>query len=159
MGRILDIAERLLRADVFANLIVLAANNGRLKQECEDLKKTADNKNRLRVLGWTDRIPELFRAADILVSKLGNTFDEAIASSLPIIAMPPPPGAEQVQYELIEKLGIGRSVKTVGDVVAVVMELLEDGDVLRQMRSRMLAGGRHDAAEKLALWLRASISA
>ena len=77
-------------------IIVLTGRNERLKSRCERLAENGTGE-RLRVLGWTgpDQMPELMRAADLMVSKLGSMFNEAIASELPIIALEPPPGAER----------------------------------------------------------------
>ena len=154
LGKIEEIAKNLLQSEGSASILVLAGNNERLKRTCEKLKKNSAGESRLRVLGWTTRVPELFRAADIMVSKLGNTFDEAMACSLPIIALPPPPGAERVQYETLENFGVGRGVLTVDEAVTTVIGLLKNNNALEQMRKNAARLGRNNAAAKVALWLR-----
>ena len=153
MGKIEEITKSLLKSNLPAALVVLTGNNEKLKRDCERLKEQFAAENRLRVLGWTNRLPQLYRAADILISKLGNTFDEATACALPIIALPPPPGAEWAQYDLLEKLNIGQAVKTVEELTKTVRQLLADKNKLHEMRMRTASIGRLQAAEKLVLWL------
>ena len=154
LGKIEEITKNLLQSEISASIIVLAGNNERLKEKCEKLRKNSSRRNQLSVLGWTMRVPELFRVADIMISKLGNTFDEAMACGLPIVALPPPPGAERVQYETLEKLGLGRGVQTVAEAVDTAIGLLENNTALEQMRKNAAIFQRNEAAQKVALWLR-----
>ncbi len=154
MGKIEEIAASLVKSKLSAAIIILAGKNEKLRANCEKLKANLSGKSSsLRVLGWTENVPQLYRAADILISKLGNTFDEATACGLPIIALPPPPGSEWAQYEFLQKANAGIAVKTVREVVAATKDLLSDGEKLKQMRLNSARIGRHNAAQKLAVWL------
>ena len=80
-----------------------------------------------------------------------------MACGLPIVALEPPPGAERIQYNLLEHFGVGRAAKTIGEVSKIVGELLEDENLLCGMRDKTEAFGATQAAEKLAAWLREKI--
>ncbi len=114
---------------------------------------------RLRVLGWTDRVPQLMAAADLMVSKLGSMFNEALAVELPIVALEPPPGAERVQYRLLEEWGTGRAVRTLDEAVSEVARLLSSPRALEAVRARARQRRRPDAARSIARWLDAELSA
>lgn len=159
MGRIEETAARLLALDAPApQVIVMAGKNARLKARCERL--CADGKGeRLRVLGWTERAPQLMAAADLMVSKLGSTFNEALAVGLPIISTKPLPGSERVQYALLEEWGTGRAVRTTGEAVSEVARLLAAPHALAAMRARARERRRPDAAPRLACWLDAQLDA
>jgi UDP-N-acetylglucosamine:LPS N-acetylglucosamine transferase len=138
MGRIEETTERLLRINEPApQLVVLAGRNERLKARCE-LRGRGGDEARLRVLGWTgpDEMPKLMAAADLMVSKLGSMFNEAVASELPIVALEPPPGAERVQYRLLEEWGVGCPVRTLGEAVSTVEDLLAHPQKLSSLRER-----------------------
>ena len=107
------------------------------------------------MLGWTgpEHMPKLMRAADLMVSKLGSTFNEAIASGLPIIALEPPPGSERVQYRLLEEWKVGCGVRTLDEVVTEVKRLLSDPRSLMQMRARSHAHRTPDVCGRIARWL------
>ena len=98
-------------------------------------------------------MPGLMSAADLLVSKLGNMFNEAVASALPLIALEPPPGAERLQYRLLGEWNVGRPVRTIDELVRTVTDLLNAPAQLEKMRENARIHGKNDAATQLANWL------
>lgn len=150
MGKIEVIARLLLKNNAAWQIVVLAGRNEKLKRNCEKLAKSRSEAARLRVLGWTPDVPILFQAADLMVSKLGNTFDEAMACGLPIIALEPPPGAERIQYALLEELEIGRAVKNLNQLTRTIEKLLSEPETLAMMRCRAARFSRTEAAERIA---------
>jgi UDP-N-acetylglucosamine:LPS N-acetylglucosamine transferase len=98
-------------------------------------------------------------AADVLVSKLGSTFNEALAAGLPVVAAEPPPGSERVQHRLLEEWGTGRAVRTTDEAVAEVARLLSTPCALEAMRARAGQRRRPDAAPRVARWLDEELNA
>ncbi|CDM64130.1 MGDG synthase family glycosyltransferase [Pyrinomonas methylaliphatogenes] len=153
-GEGLNLAEMLdqaIRHVPRAQLIVLAGRCARLKEKCEKLAAKA--KARVRVLGWTDEMPLLMRAADLAVSKLGNFFDEALVAELPIVAPLPPPGAERAQHSLLELWGVGCAAKTAREAATIAARLLADPMRLERMRRACRAHKREGAADRIAAWI------
>jgi processive 1,2-diacylglycerol beta-glucosyltransferase len=160
MGRIEETTARLLRVNGHElQLVVLAGRNEKLKARCESLARDGDVE-RLRVLGWTgpEQMPKLMHAADLMVSKLGSMFNEAIASLLPIVALEPPPGAERVQYRLLDEWQVGRAVRTLDEMIETVTELLNDPTRLSAMREQARTRRKLDAAHRIADWLERAVS-
>ena len=152
LGKIEAIVKKLL--ELKTNIAVLCGRGKKLKARCEKLG--FDNK--LRVFGWTEEVPDLMQAADVLVSKLGLTFYEAIVCGLPIVALEPPPGAERIQYNLLENFGVGRAVKTIEEMSKAIGELLNDKNSLQKMRKQTEVFAQNRADDKLAAWLREKIN-
>lgn len=154
MGRIEETAARLLHLKRPAQLIVLTGRNERLKSRCERLEQNGA-RGRWRVLGWTEpeQMVKLMCAADLMVSKLGSMFNEAIASELPIVALEPPPGAECAQYRLLEEWNVGCAVRTMDQLVDRVEGLLEYPQSLEKMRQQARAHQSPDVSERIARWL------
>lgn len=150
LGEIREIAALLLESKTAKSIVVLAGNNWKLKRDGEKL--AAENKN-LRVLGWTNDLARIYRAADILIGKLGLTFYEATACGLPIIALEPPPGAEQIQFENLNATGAGRAAKSLTEAIEIVEDLLENPEKLGELKSAAKNFVPANAAEKLARWL------
>jgi processive 1,2-diacylglycerol beta-glucosyltransferase len=156
LGRPDAVARRLRRLEnIDVQIIVLAGRNPAVRRRCEALAR-ADTAGVIRVLGWTSGMSELMHAADLLVSKPGHTFDEALATGLPLVALPPPPGSEWVQYSLVEAWGVGRAVRTLDEMAAAVEHLLTDVTELTRIRNTMAARKRTDAARHIAAWIRDS---
>jgi processive 1,2-diacylglycerol beta-glucosyltransferase len=155
IGPVEETAARLLRLEEHApQLVVLAGRNERLKARCERLAREGDEA-RLCVLGWTgpERMAELMAGADLMVSKLGSIFNEAIASALPLVALEPPPGAERIQYRLLEAWQVGRAVKTMDEMCEAVKDLLAHPQKLGVMREQARARQKLDAASRIASWI------
>ena len=158
LGNIEQIIKSLLKDSATAcQIVALTGTNASLRGRCEQIARQAESSGaaRLRVLGWTNELSEFYQAADLLISKLGLTFFEAAACGLPIVALTPPPGAERVQYNLLEKFGIGRAVKTFDEMTQVVTELLltDEQRELAKMRSDAKSFGQMNAAPRIANWL------
>jgi len=155
LGKIEEITSRLLVLKKPAlQLVVLTGRNERLKSRCERINVNG-NSGTCRVLGWVppEQMPRLMWAADLMVSKLGSMFHEAIASELPIIAMEPPPGAERVQYRLLEEWNVGCAVRTLDEVVDRVRYLLSRPASLEEMRQHSRAHRTVGVSQRIVHWL------
>ena len=160
MGQIEQTTARLLHLHQPAlQLVVLTGRNERLKSRCERLPQNGSS-GKWRVLGWTEpeQMAQLMCAADLMVSKLGGMFNEAIASELPIVAMEPPPGSERVQYRLLEKWNVGCAVRTLDDVVERVADLIGQPHLLEEMRRQIRAHQTPNASQRIARWLVKTLS-
>jgi processive 1,2-diacylglycerol beta-glucosyltransferase len=154
LGRPDELAARLLAMEgLDIQVIVLAGRNAGLKDRCLALSDAQGGSGRLRALGWTSIVRELMEAADVLVSKPGHTFDEAIATELPMVVLPPPPGSERVQYRLLAEWGVGYPVQTQEEMTAVVTRLLTDSIEYERCRAAAAARRNADAATRIAQWI------
>lgn len=144
--RMLDLTQ------VRPQIVVLAGRNARLEQRCRRMALEAPD--RVRVLGWTSDVADLMRAADLMVSKPGHTFDEAIASGLPLVSLPPPPGSERVQYRLLDEWNVGRGVRDLDELATVLTRLLGDAGELAALRASVAGRRIGGAAGSIARWLR-----
>ncbi len=152
LGEIEAIVKELLHFPI--QIVVLTGHNKKLKTRC----KKIGFPSRIRVLGWTEKVSELMQSADLLVSKLGMTFYEAMTCALPVIALKPPPGAERIQYNLLETFGTGRAVRSLAEMSDTVGELLNNKVLLQKMREKTEVFNQTRAAEKLTEWLRGKIN-
>jgi processive 1,2-diacylglycerol beta-glucosyltransferase len=152
IGPIKKVTMRLMQLESGPQIIVVTGKNKRLQRSVENLINKIGT--RVRVLGWTNRIAELMRASDVMVSKLGNTFDEAIVAELPIVALEPPPGSERVQYKLLDEWGVGSAVRTVDEMADTIGRLLQHSAELEAMRERARGRRLIGAADRVAHWLK-----
>jgi UDP-N-acetylglucosamine:LPS N-acetylglucosamine transferase len=80
-------------------------------------------------------------------------FNEAIASELPIIALEPPPGAERVQYRLLEEWKVGCALRTLDEVVEQVARLLSQPQLLAEMRAQSTTHYQPGVSQRIAQWV------
>jgi 1,2-diacylglycerol 3-beta-galactosyltransferase len=90
------------------------------------------------VLGFVDNMPELMRAADLLVSKAGpGAIGEALATGVPIVLTSYLPGQETENVSFVTETGIGRYAPQPDLLLETVADLTADGGRLcRQMAER-----------------------
>ena len=107
--------------------IFLAGRNDELRTTVEKMAARAPFPT--RVIGYTDGMENIMRAADIMVSKLGGlTTFEALASHLPIIAdtTTPPMPQESNTAGLIARHQAGILLQRAGEIVPVIRRLFCD---------------------------------
>jgi processive 1,2-diacylglycerol beta-glucosyltransferase len=98
------------------NIFAIAGNNAKLKQQLEEME--APKNINLGIIGWTDKIDEYMRLADIIITKTGGlTTTECIVLQKPIIAISPIPGQEEYNAEYILENNFGVIARTPDDLL------------------------------------------
>lgn len=82
LGPLAEIAEAL--ADVDLHVLAVAGHNARLERKLLDV---ATRQPRVRVFGFTDRVPELMAAADLVITSSGGTCMEARTVGRPLLLL------------------------------------------------------------------------
>ncbi len=134
------------QADDEWQIIAVAGNNLQLRTKAEQILV---GHSRSRVLGFTDQIPLLMAAADLLVTKPGGvTAAEATAAGLPLVLVDPLPGQEERNAAFLQE-ETGVSITKAAAVGAVIAELFSDRSRLNQISAKMAELGRPDAAYRI----------
>ncbi len=105
--------------------IFLAGRNEQLQQDITQLARKSAFP--IKVIGYTDGMEKLMRAADVMVSKLGGlTTFEALASKLPIIAdvTTPPMPQESQTANLVAKNKAGLLLERASDIAPFIRRLV-----------------------------------
>lgn len=147
-GGLDDIARQLLSLDTAIALVVLAGKNNRLLQTLQAMTKSYPT--RLRVSGFTDRVPELMGLADIAITKPGGLSSaECMAMGLPMILINPVPGQEDRNSDYLLQQGVALRAEGAHGLALCVQSLLGDRDALARMRLRALQIGRPEAGKAI----------
>lgn len=104
----------------------------------------------VKLLGWTDRMPELLAGSHLFCGKAGGAIvQEAIAAHTPFVVSHIVPGQEEGNIVLIEKLGIGRVASQSPQVLAdTVREVFTDDAALWKHWKRNIAPVSHPNASR-----------
>lgn len=97
LGPVAEAAEAL--GDAGVHVLAVAGRNAKLEAR---LRAAARRQPRVRPLGFTDRIPELMAAADLVVTSSGDTCAEARTVGRPLLLLDVVPGhgRDNLQHEL-----------------------------------------------------------
>jgi 1,2-diacylglycerol 3-beta-galactosyltransferase len=104
MGPLAKTAQAIDESGLDIGMVIVAGRNERLKAYLENYKW----ENPTIVYGFTREMPELMRAADILVTKAGSaTITEGLNANIPIVMYAKLPGQEDGNVTFIEEAGAG----------------------------------------------------
>jgi processive 1,2-diacylglycerol beta-glucosyltransferase len=110
----------------------------------------------LHIFGWSDNIPELMTAADLLITKPGGvTTAEALAVGLPMLLTHPIPGPEERHVRYLEQNGAAVRACSLEEIPQLAYQLLSCSAKLAEMARCAHELARPDAAHAIAQVARA----
>lgn len=135
-------ARALLESSPNVNLtMVLGRNVRRLYPKAREIKDAYPG--RVRLIGWTRRVPQLLGSHHLAVGKAGGaTVHEAIAARCPMLIHHLVPGQEEGNLRLLEIIGGGALADTPEHLRARLSDLLADKAAGWRAMKHALA--RHD---------------
>jgi len=87
-------------------ILALAGKDKRLLQEYKKL-----NNDKIKIIGWTDKISDYLQLADVVVTKPGGlTTSECLAINKPMVLINPIPGQEEKNIKYIVASGLGTTL-------------------------------------------------
>jgi processive 1,2-diacylglycerol beta-glucosyltransferase len=90
------------------------------------------------IYGYVERVDELMRRSDGIVTKAGGvTLSEAIQMNVPIFIFKPIPGQEKENARFLADKGAAQVSRTVGELADQIERLLFDGETARRMKHRL----------------------
>ena len=117
-------------------IVVICGNNTVLKESLEPLATSFPEQ--FKVLGYVERIDELYRIASCMITKPGGiTLTEATAIGVPVILYKPVPGQEKENAHFFEDNHAALIVNQVADITDEVHKLLDDEKRLEQMKKNI----------------------
>ncbi len=112
----------------------------------ETLRSRWAARDRVVALGWTDRMPRLLAAADMVITDAGSaTAREAQASGRAVLCFEPAPGQGVADALMLQRAGLGRVCPDALTLTATLHELLSDE--LRLAGLERAIAGRASAAD------------
>ncbi|MDI3316916.1 MAG: glycosyltransferase [Bacillota bacterium] len=152
LAAVAGVAERLLRLDPELQLLLVAGRDRNLRRRLRTLvEETPGARRRARVFGYTDAMPRLMAASDVVVTKAGGlTTAEALAAGVPPLIYRPIPGQEEANARWLLSRKAGLVVRQPEELEAAVRGLLAEPERLAALREAARAAGRPEAARRVA---------
>lgn len=148
-GKLLPTTLALAKANLGMHLVVVAGRNEALKTKLEDLASTLSTP--MTVLGYSQQVPALMRASDLLVTKAGpGTIAEANLAEIPVIVYDFVPGQERGNLEYVRRNGIGVVALSTNEVVTSVRRIVHNQERLGAMRRRQEEIAPRGSSRKIA---------
>ncbi len=133
--------------------IVMGKNLRRLHKRAREIKD--EHPGRVRLMGWTKRVPQLLTTHHLVVGKAGGaTVHEAIAARCPMLIHHLVPGQEEGNLRLLEAIGGGRLAESAGALGSTLTDLLADQRAgWKAMKQNLQRHGRNAGATAAAAFI------
>ena len=123
-------------------IVAIAGKNPKMKENFENLVYESGNLDKVKILEYTDKVPELMSISDLVVTKPGGlTTTESLASGLPIVIINPIPGQEEENATYLEENKVAIWIKKDDNVEEILNNLITNQDKMQEMkiRARLIA--------------------
>lgn len=135
-SKTIQIFEDLVKNFNDIQVIAIAGKNLKMKIAFEEIVSTYNKQNSVKVLEYTNKVPELMSISDIVISKPGGlTTSESLASGLPMLIINPIPGQEEENAEFLEEKGTGIWIRKNDSSYEILNNLLSDSKKLEEMKN------------------------
>lgn len=108
-----------------------------MKRSFENLTDELNKHDSIKILEYTDKIPELMSISDLVVTKPGGlTTTESLASGLPIVVINPIPGQEEENAAYLEKNKVAIWIRKKDNIEDILNNLFSSPDKMQEMKIR-----------------------
>ena len=138
--------------NTFPNMqvVAVAGKNEKMKTTFEELVEKTNSSNRVKVLSYTKKVPELMSISDLVITKPGGlTTTESLVSGLPIIVINPIPGQEEQNAEFIENNNLGIWLKKDDDISNKLKTFLNSKDTLDEIKNNIADFAKKDSTKDI----------
>lgn len=134
-ARTVEIFNNLVKNFDNIQVIAIAGKNEKMKSEFEKIVEENNKQESVKVLAFTNKVPELMSISDLVISKPGGlTTSESLASNLPMIIINPIPGQEEENAEFLESKGTGIWLRKNDPSREVLRSVIDNPDKLNTMK-------------------------
>jgi len=148
-GKLLPTTLALAKSKLPLHLVVVTGRNKALRAKLSELAPSLPTP--MTILGYCDNVPELMRAADLLVTKAGpGAIAEASLAEVPVVVYDFIPGQEYGNLKYVETNGIGVVALTATDVVRSTRRIVANLERLQTMRDRQASVAPRGSSKRIA---------
>lgn len=143
----LKIIIRLLK-DI--QVVVVSGKNKKMHKAFEELIDETNSSDRIKLLEYTDKVPELMAIAGCVVTKAGGlTITESLTSHLPIIIINPIPGQEEENAEFLVNSGCSIWIKKGDNIARIIKNIYHHPEILEKMKEASTSLAKPDATKNI----------
>ena len=134
------VLKALIRLFSKTQVVAISGKNPKIKAKFDELVKVTDSEERIKVLEYTNQVPELMSISSFVITKPGGlTSTESLTSHLPMIIINPIPGQEEENAEFLVEKGVAIWIKKNDNVARALKTLYRDTQKLPLMKENTIA--------------------
>lgn len=119
-------------------IVAISGRNEAMFKEFKEIVKVSKSEERIKVLEYTKKVPELMSISNLVITKPGGlTTTESLASGLPMIIINPIPGQEEQNAQFLEKRKVGVWLKKEDNIKEVLNSVIASDERLENMKNNI----------------------
>lgn len=140
----------LIRLFKNCQIVAISGRNKKMNLKFKKLVEAYHVGDRVKVLDYTNKVPELMSISNIVVTKPGGlTTTESLVSGLPIIVINPIPGQEEENADFLVRHGVAVWIKKEDNVARVLKGLYRHPEEVDKMRENVKALAKPDSTKNI----------
>lgn len=144
------VLKSLIRLFSKLQVIAISGKNPKMKIKFEELVKNTDSQERIKVLEYTNKVPELMSISSFVITKPGGlTSTESLTSHLPMVIINPIPGQEEENAEFLVEKGVAVWIKKKDNVARALKMLYRDTQKLPLMKENAIVLAKPNSTEDI----------
>lgn len=148
--RTIEVLRALINNINHYQIVAIAGKNEKMKAEFQTIVEDLNAKSFVKILGFTNQVPELMSISKLVITKPGGlTTTESLASELPLVIINPIPGQEEENAEFLENHGVGIWIKKEDEPQKVLSELLSSYNKIAEMKQNTKKLGRINSTKEI----------
>ena len=133
--RPVQILDALINTLPTCQIVAVSGKNSKMNNNFKELVKKTNSQDRVCVLDYTNKVPELMSISTFVVTKPGGlTTSESLVSNLPMLIINPIPGQEEENAEFLETHNVAVWLKKNDDPNKVIYNLFYNKEKLNEMK-------------------------
>lgn len=135
----LKIFKEFVNSSYDFQMIAISGQNEQMKNNFEKIVSEAHKENCIKIIEFSNQIPEIMSISDLVVTKPGGlTTTESLASGLPMIVINPIPGQEEENAEFLVKNNVAIWIKNPDETENVLNTIFSNSLKLEEMKNRAM---------------------
>ena len=119
-------------------VVAISGKNRKMFDSFNGTVKKYKRRDDIKVLEFTDKVPELMHISDIVISKPGGlTTSECLACGLPMIVINPIPGQEEQNAEFLENSNLAYWIKEDDNPLGVIFKVVSNKDIFDSLKQNV----------------------
>jgi len=136
----------------FSNLqvVAIAGKNIEMREHFEKIVAESNKGHLIKVLPFTDKVPELMNIANLVITKPGGlTTSESLISGLPMLIINPLPGQEEQNAEFLEENNVGVWLRKNDNIEECLNKFISNDEQLNEFRENALKLAKKDSTKEI----------
>jgi len=147
--KVLNILKSFIDYWEWIQIVVVSWKNKKMKSKFENLVKETKSDDFVKVLAYTNQVPELMSISDLIVTKPGwLTTTESLASWLPMLLINPIPWQEVDNTKFLEKNNIWIYIDE-DNCEEIIDKLFSNDELLKKMWQKAKSISKANATEEI----------